>query len=109
MPNTSFTAKTGQLTAASPLLILTVAGYGTVGFTIGGSFSGTVSFEGRVGGAWVALAVATPALPGTLVTIATAPGTWRGDCGAMKEVRLNFSTPSSGVVGADITASGVGA
>jgi hypothetical protein len=107
MPNTDYIATHGQMAVLDATIVLTVGGFGTVGFEIGGTFTGTVTFEGRVGGGWRALAVATLAVPGTFVTTATAPGSWVGSAKGLTQVRMRFSTATSGTVLGDITASGV--
>jgi len=107
MPNTDYKSVTGQMSVLNDTVVLTVGGYGTVGFEIGGTFTGTVTFEGRVGGTWRALAVATLAVPGTFVTTTTAPGSWVGSAAGLTQVRMRFSTATSGTVTGDITAAGV--
>lgn len=78
----------------------------TAWFTLAGTFSGTLQFEGSGDGGvtWGSLS-ATPTAGGTAVTSATAAGTWQvADAGAVY-IRIRCSTYSSGTVIATINPS----
>lgn len=77
-------------------LSVAAAGYGTVGFQLSGTFSGTLSFEGTTDNSnWVALR-ATPPGTTTAVTSATAAGAWVGSAAGLSQVRARVSSYTSG-------------
>lgn len=76
---------------------LSLSGAASCAFQLtGGTFSGTVTFEGTVtGGTWVALRVSP--IGGTAgVTTATAAGIWQASCAGLLKVRARITSYSSG-------------
>ena len=96
------------ITTSSACLVVQVPpnANNTAWFTLAGTFSGTLQFEGSGDGGvtWGSLS-ATPTAGGTAVTSATAAGTWQvADAGAVY-IRIRCSTYSSGTVIATINPS----
>lgn len=76
-------------------------GAASVGFQLadGGSWSGTVTFEGRIGdGAWIAVEAVDAANSATKATTRTTVGISRVDCAGLTQVRCKLSTATAGVL-----------
>lgn len=88
-------AASGVLTAASPTLELPAREAGVVGVEVSGTWTGTVTFESRVGATWQAAQVYT-----TTGAAASATTTTNVvlliNANGFSAVRANFSTPTSG-------------
>ncbi len=96
----------GSLPSSGAIVLLPCAGYGTVGFRLSGTFTGTVTFEGSVDGAtWSTLTVTT--FDGsTTATTATSAGQWTASCAALTAVRTRMSSYTSGTCDVALTAVG---
>lgn len=75
-------------------------------FDLTGTFSGTLTFEasGNNGASYRTLSV-TPSNSTTTVTTATGVGTWQANIAGYTQIRIRFSTYSSGTATASITPS----
>lgn len=106
----NLTASAATCTPSLPgtaCLILQIGGStNTVAATLGGTFSGTLQFEGSGDNAstWVSVA-ATPSSGGSSVTSATGTGTWQIQSGGYTYLRIRCSTYSSGTVTATLNPS----
>jgi hypothetical protein len=89
------TATGGSLTAASPLLAFQTLDAGIVGVEVSGTWTGTITFEARIGNTWANAQVFTVA--SVVVAATTTANVSRLiNAGGFSEVRANFSTPTSG-------------
>jgi hypothetical protein len=89
------TATGGSLTAASPLLAFQTLDAGIVGVEVSGTWTGTITFEARIGNTWANAQVFTVAGVAAAATT-TANVSRLINAGGFSEVRANFSTPTSG-------------
>lgn len=94
----------GNNAAAQDVVLLSVAGYGTVAFQLTGTFTATQTFEGSVDGVnFVAMSV-VPIGSTTAVTTATAVGIWVGNASGLHAVRVRCSAWTSGTATVKIVA-----
>ncbi len=97
------TKEVNELWALGTIAGMGVAGYGTVGIRLSGSFTGTVTFEGSVDGStFIALTVST--FGGTTATTASGGGQWLASCAGLTVVRCRMSAYTSGTVAVFIQA-----
>lgn len=85
----------GDLAALDAALTLSVIGLGSIGFEVDGSWAGTLSFEGSIGGTYSPLSVVGLGST-TAVTSTTANGLWVGAVGGLRLVRVRMSAYTSG-------------
>lgn len=87
----------GATTAANGDELVT-AGHSSAVFQVWGTFSGTITFEARLGtSVWVAVQ-ATNLTTGTAATTTTAAGLFRVNCAALAVMRARISTYNSGTI-----------
>jgi hypothetical protein len=89
---------TGVISSGRPIFSMIVDGYATAIIQIGGTWTGTCSFEAWPGGAGdvVPIAGMSTAILSQAVITATANGAWRFNIAGMKQIRVRFSTATTG-------------
>lgn len=92
----------GQLAAATETIALPVSGYGTAGFQIAGTYSGTITFEGTVDGYTYQTLYATPTNSTTAATSTTSTGVWTAPVAGLFGIRLRMSAYASGTASVKI-------
>lgn len=90
---------TGVISVGRPIFSMIVNGYATAIISIGGTWTGTISFEAWAGGAGDVVAIAgismsTIAVIPVLTT--TANGAFRFNIAGMQQIRARFSTATTG-------------
>src|SRR5262245_20049422 len=100
--------KFGVLGSADASLELSVAGYGTLGVQVAGTWVGTITFEGTIDtGTWQTLNVAKTNNT-TNVTTTTGNGVWSGSIAGLRKVRVRMLAYTSGSADVQLLASGTG-
>jgi hypothetical protein len=88
---------TNVINAGKPAYSVNTNGYSTAIMTIGGTWTGTVSFETWAGGASDAYPIlGIPIASNTPVILTTVNGIWRFNVVGCQKIRARFSTPTSG-------------